>query len=249
MKITVITLFPKMITSFVEESIVKRAQKKGAVEIEVVNLRDFALDSYGSVDDRPYGGGAGMVLRVEPIVQALQKLSLSGNKKVLLTSPKGKQFVQKTAELFSKLDHLVIIAGHYEEVDERVRDYVDEDVSLGDFVMTGGELTAAAIIDSVTRLLPGVLKKEEATQLESFFEVELSTLIKLLPDNQQLKNLQSKEVLKVQLLEYPHYTRPEEFEGKKVPDILLSGHQKNIEEWRLKMAFEETLKKRPDLLK
>lgn len=249
MKITVITLFPKMISSFIEESIVKRAQEKEQVEIELINLRDFAVDEYGSVDDRPYGGGAGMVLRVEPIVQALKKINSIGNKKILLTSPKGKTFNQQNALEYAKLDHVVIIAGHYEEVDERVRDYVDEEVSLGDFVMTGGELTAAAILDSVTRLLPGVLKKEEATQFESFFEVRIEELVKLLPDNEELLRLQKNGVQNVQLLEYPQYTRPDIYEGKKVPDILLSGHEKNIKEWRLKMAFAETVKKRPDLLK
>jgi tRNA (guanine37-N1)-methyltransferase len=251
MKITVITLFPKMIASFIEESILKRAQNKELVEIELINLRDFALDDYGTVDDHPYGGGAGMVLRVEPITLALQKALVNprGYAKVLLTSPKGRVYTQKVAQEYAQLDHLVILAGHYEEVDERVRDYVDEEVSLGDFVMTGGEITAAAIIDSVTRLLPGVLKKAEATQFESFFEVPLTEVIRLVGEDSTLKHLKEEGVENIQLLEYPHYTRPEEFEGKKVPDILLSGHHKQIEEWRIKMAYKETVKKRPDLLK
>jgi len=260
MKITVITLFPKMISGFIEESIIKRAQEKGAVEIEIVNLRDFALDDYGSVDDRPYGGGAGMVLRVEPIYEALKKINEGTTLEhpeafahsrgyTVLTSPKGRVYNQKVAEEYAQKDHLIIIAGHYEDVDQRVRDYIDEEVSLGDYVMTGGEITAAAVVDSVVRLLPSVLKKEEATKVESFFEVDVRTLLELLPNEESLQRLQQRGTEKVQLLEYPHYTRPEEFLGKKVPEILLSGHAKNIEEWRLKMAYEETVKKRPDLLK
>lgn len=251
MKITVITLFPKMISGFIDESIIKRAQEKGAVEVEIVNLRDFALDHYGSVDDRPYGGGAGMVLRVEPIYEALQKVQSGKTAKpyVLLTSPKGRIFNQKTALEFSKLENLVIIAGHYEDVDQRVREYINEEISLGDFVMTGGEITATAIVDSIVRLLPSVLKKEEATKTESFFDVDVRTLLELFPNDEHLSQLLQNGVEKIQLLEYPHYTRPEEFLGKKVPEILLSGHQKNIEEWRMKKAYEETLKKRPDLLK
>jgi tRNA (guanine37-N1)-methyltransferase len=247
MKITIITLFPQMISGFIEESILKRAQNKGVVEIEIVNVREFAIDDYGTVDDRPYGGGAGMVLKVEPIYKALEKIEAK-NGKVVLTSPKGRLFTQKVAQEYSKLDHLIIIAGHYEEVDERVRDYVNEEISLGDFVMTGGEITAAAIVDAVTRLIPGALKKEEATQLESFFEVDVDELIKVVGEDERLGALKRKGVQKVQLLEYPHYTRPEEFNGKKVPDILLSGHHKQIEDWKLKMAYEETKKKRPDLI-
>ena len=238
-----------MISGFIDESIVKRAQEKNAVEIELVNLRDFAVDEYGSVDDRPYGGGAGMVLRVEPIYKALNKIQRIENQMIVLTSPKGRLYSQSVAKEYSKLDHLVIVAGHYEETDERVRDYISEEVSLGDFVMTGGEITAAAIIDSLVRLLPSVLKKEEATQLESFFLVKVEELLKLFPNNNVLNDLKNKNITEVSLLEYPHYTRPEEFEGKKVPEILLSGHKKNIEDWRLQKAFEETLKKRPDLLK
>lgn len=224
-KISIITLFPKMIQGFFEESIVKRAADKKLVEIQLINLRDFAVNDYGSVDDRPYGGGAGMILRIEPIFNVLQKIKnpLQGRQKskVILTSPKGKQFNQRKAIEYSKLNHLVIIAGHYEGVDERVLDYVDGEISLGDFIMTGGEITAAAITDAVVRLIPKVLKKAEATQLESFS-----------------KNL----------LEYPQYTRPENFKGKKVPKILLSGNHKEIEKWRVKEAYKQTVKKRKDLL-
>jgi len=232
MKITVITLFPKMIEGFFKESIIKRAQEKKLVDIEVINLRDFAIDDYGSVDDKPYGGGTGMLLRVDVIYKALQKVknqklkvkSTSQKSKVILTSAKGKIFNQEKAQEYSKLDNLIIIAGHYEGVDERVLDYVDEEISLGDFVMTGGEIPAAAMTDVIIRLIPGVLKKKGVTTQESF-------------------NLDNKK-----LLEYPQYTRPEVFEGKKVPDILLSGDHKKIKEWQLKKAYEETLKKRKDLL-
>ncbi|PIP62527.1 tRNA (guanosine(37)-N1)-methyltransferase TrmD [Candidatus Roizmanbacteria bacterium CG22_combo_CG10-13_8_21_14_all_35_9] len=232
MKISIITLFPKMIKGFFEESIIKRAVEKKLVEIEIVNLRDFAIDDYGTVDDRPYGGGTGMILRIEPIYKAIEKVKSqkskvkisSKNLKVVITSPKGKTFNQKKAVEYSKLDHLIIIAGHYEDVDARVLDFVDEEVSMGDFIMTGGEITAVAIVDSLVRLIPGVLKKDEAVRQESF-------------------NINNKK-----LLEYPQYTRPESFKGLKVPKVLMSGDHKKIEDWRLKKALEETRKKRPDLL-
>jgi len=233
MKISVITLFPKMISGFFEESIVKRAVEKKLVEIEIINLRDFAIDDYGTVDDRPYGGGAGMVLRVDVIHKAISKIkspsfakASAGKQKLktILTSPKGKTFDQKKAQEFSKLDHLVIIAGHYEDVDARVLDYVDEEISMGDFILTGGEIPASAIVDSIVRLIPGVLKKDKATINESF-------------------NINDKKIL-----EYPQYTRPEEFMGKKVPEVLLKGDHKKIEKWREEKAIEETKLKRPDLL-
>lgn len=216
-----------MITGFFDESIIKRAQEKKLVEIELVNLRDFAVDDYGTVDDRPYGGGAGMILKIEPIVKALKKVksqSASRRTKIVLTSAKGKQFNQTKAIEYSKINHLVIIAGHYEGVDERVLNYVDEEISIGDFVLTGGELPACVITDSVVRLIPGVLKKSDATVNETF-------------------NIGGKK-----LLEYPHYTRPEEYDGKKVPEVLVGGDHKKIEKWKLEKAFEETRKKRPDLL-
>ena len=268
MKISIVTLFPKMIEGFLNESIVKRAQEKGVVEIEIINLRDFAIDSYGTVDDRPYGGGAGMILRVEPIYKVLSKIfnspfilqgkqfsifnkkSNSKNQKVktILTSAKGKQFNQTKAKELSKLDNIIIIAGHYEGVDERILDYVDEEISLGDFVMTGGEIAAVAIVDSIVRLLPGVLKKENATEEESFFEVSIDELNSTVGKNNILENLVLKGRTSIKLLEYPHYTRPEEFEGKKVPEILKCGDPKKIRQWRLKQALVQTLTKRPDLL-
>ena len=247
MRISILTLFPKMVNAFFEESIIKRAQEKKMVEIEIVDLRSFAKDSYGSVDEKPYGGGAGMILRVDVLSDAFEKIK-SPKSHTVLTSAKGKQFDQKKARRFSKLEHLVILAGHYEGIDERILEHIDEELSLGDFVMTGGEITSAAVVDAVVRLLPGVLKKEEATEEESFFDVPINRLVELVEENENLKTLLKKGRKTVQLLEYPHYTRPEEYKGKKVPEVLLSGDHKKIQDWRLKKAFEETLKKRPDLL-
>lgn len=262
-----------MIEGFFNESIIKRAIDKKLVDIEIINLRDFATDNYKSVDDRPYGGGAGMIMRVDVIQSALSSISKSQfplrssgqaiskqfsnfqkpiskkNTKILLTSPKGKQFNQQLAIDYSQLDHLIIFAGHYEGIDERVMDYVNEEVSLGDFVMTGGEITASAITDAVVRLISGVLKNDSATKLESFFTVSINQLIDTVGEDKVLLRLLKKGMNKVKLLEYPHYTRPENFKGKKVPKVLLSGNHKDIENWRLKMAYETTLKKRKDLLK
>ena len=251
MKIIVITLFPQMVWGFLQESILKRAQRKGAVEIEVVNLRDFALNAYGTVDDRPYGGGAGMVMRVDVLAQAIVNVktqSASRRTKIILTSAKGKTFTQAKAQDLAKLDHLIIIAGHYEGVDARVMKYVDEEISIGDFVLTGGEIPAAFIIDSIVRLLPGVLKKAEATQEESFYKVSVDELISVVGKTEILSKLQKHSIKVVQLLEYPHFTRPEEFEGIKVPKELLSGDHEKIRTYRLKKAYEETVQKRPDLL-
>lgn len=257
MKISIITLFPKMISYFFQESIIKRAIEKKLVEVEIVNLRDFAIDDYGTVDDRPYGGGTGMVLRVEPIYKALSKISnqipnskFQNNKqKIVLTSPKGKIFNQEKAIEYSKLNRLIIIAGHYEDADARVLDFIDEEISMGDFVLTGGEIVASAIVDSVVRLLPSVLKKDQATKQESFMHVSINRLIETIEKNKLFMDLKAKGIQTVKLLEYPQYTRPEEFMGKKVPKVLLSGNHKEIKNWQIKKAYEETLKKRPDLLK
>ena len=238
MKITVVTLFPAMIEPFVKESIIKRAQEKGACEIAVINVRDFAKDSYGTVDDKPYGGGAGMVLRADVLHEAIGK---AGSGHVVLTSAKGKPYTQEKAREFSKLEHLVIIAGHYEGVDERIMPEINEELSLGDFVMTGGEIAAAAIIDSVVRLIPGALKKEEATDIESFKEYAVADVVKAVGHHEVLTSLIQNNVTSVKLLEYPHYTRPETYDGESVPEVLLSGDHKKIEQWRLKMAFEETI--------
>lgn len=263
MRVSIITLFPKMVASFFQESIVNRAVKKKLVEIELINLRDFAIDKRGTVDDRPYGGGTGMILRVDAIHQALTQITNNQlptikqistpkpqfpKQKILLTSPKGKRFNQQLAINYSKLDHLVIIAGHYEGVDQRVISFVDEEISLGDFILTGGEIVAAAITDAVVRLIPGVLKKNEATKTETFFSISTDQLINIVGENKLLKQLKNKGVKKLTLLEYPQYTRPENFLGKKVPPILLSGNHQEIKKWRIKKAFETTLKKRKDLL-
>lgn len=248
MKISIVTLFPQMISGFFNESIIKRAQEKNLVEIEVINLRQYSLDTYGTVDERPYGGGAGMVMMVEPIHKALAGISKAANSKVILTSAKGKTYTQKKALELSQLDHLIVLAGHYEGFDERVLEYVDEEVSIGDFVLTGGEIVTAALVDSVVRLIPGVLKKDDATANESFFEVDIESLVELVGEDETLRILKTKNIEKIQLLEYPHYTRPEDFMGKKVPPVLMSGNHKNIQEWRIRQAYAETQKKRPDLL-
>lgn len=222
MKVDIITLFPKMFKGPFEEGIIKRAQEKKLVEIKIHDLRDWTVDRHKTVDDRPFGGGTGMILMIKPIYQALKKLKKKKSKIVLLT-PQGKVFNQKIAKKLSKLDHLIFICGHYEGVDERIREHlVDEQISIGDYVLTGGELPAMVIVDTIVRLIPGVLEKKEAIKEESFVKG---------------------------LLEYPQYTRPANFRGWKVPAILLSGNHKKIQEWRKKKALERTKKQRPDLLK
>jgi len=241
MKIDIITLFPEMFKGPFDESIIKRAQKKGLVEIKIHNLRKWADDKRGTVDDRPYGGGTGMVLMIEPIYKALtelkknyklQKENKKRAQKIILLSPQGKVFNQKSAQKLSKLDHLIFICGHYEGVDERVKEHlVDEEISIGDYILTGGELPTMVIVDSIVRLIPGVLEKSEATQFESFSDKYHATV----RGNSTL-------------LEYPQYTRPANFKGWKIPEILLSGDHQKIAKWREKKAFEVTKKKRPDLV-
>ena len=203
-------------------------------------MRDFALDAYGTVDDRPYGGGAGMVLRVDVVKKAIDTVLLKNSSanlnkedlKIVLTSAKGKQYNQRKAEELAKLKHVVLLAGHYEGFDERILEYVDEEVSLGDFVMTGGEITSVAIMDSVVRLVPGVLKKNDATEQESFFEITLDRVIEVIGETEQLKDLKKRGILRVQLLEYPHYTRPSVFDNQQVPSILMEGNHAAIERFR-----------------
>lgn len=220
MKFSIITLFPEVFEPILNSSILKRAQKKGLLEFELVNLRDFGEGRHQVVDDKPYGGGTGMVLKADILAKALA--SIKKYDKVILTSASGKPYKQNLAQKFSKLDHIVIICGHYEGVDQRFIDkYVGEEISIGDYVLTGGEIPAMAIVDSVTRLISGVLEKPEATAQESFSEG---------------------------LLEYPQYTRPQDFEGKKVPKILLSGNHAEIKKWRSQKSLEKTKKIRPDLL-
>lgn len=245
MKITIITLFPEMFDGFLKESIVKRAQEAGAVEIELVQLRDFAKNKHNQIDDRPFGGGAGMVIMADPVVDAIKSV---GGSKVLMTSPRGTVYSQEKAKEFAKEEHLVIIAGHYEAIDERVSEHIDEEISIGDYVLTGGELPAAVIVDSIVRLLPGVLKKEDATAIESFFTVSIDELRNAVGDVPELSSLEKAGRNEVQLLEYPHYTRPQEYEGKQVPEVLLSGDPKKIRVWQLQEAFKITKERRPDLL-
>lgn len=220
MKIDVITLFPKMFESPFEKSMVKRAIEKEIVELKIHNLRDWALDSYGSVDDKPFGGGVGMLIRPEPVWEALkevkEKRKKEKNSRVILMSAKGKRLNQKKVEELSQYDNLILIAGHYEGFDQRIADFmVDEEISIGDYVLTGGELAAMVTIDAVSRLLPGVLGKDKSSEIESFSEVEIDDK-------------------KVRTTEYPQYTRPQEFMGHKVPEVLLSGDPKKIEEWQKK---------------
>jgi tRNA (guanine37-N1)-methyltransferase len=232
MKIDILTLFPEMFTGPFDHSIIKRAQTKGLVEIKIHNLRQWTFDKRKTVDDRPFGGGAGMVMMVEPVYKALTDLK-SNSSKVILLTPQGKTFNQRFASDLSVLNHLILICGHYEGIDERIRQYlIDEEISIGDYVLTGGELPAMIVADSIIRLIPGVLKKKEATINESF--------------SQQLKIENS---IIVNLLEYPQYTRPAEFNGWKVPEIVMSGNHQEIEKWKLEQAFINTKKKRPDLLK
>lgn len=233
MRITILTLFPEMLKGTVESSILKRAQSselhtQPPLEIEIVNIRDFTTDKHKTADDRPYGGGAGMVMKIEPIHKALLSLKIPNskfqipkqtnqptnklaNQLTILTSAKGKLFTQQTAQEYSKLDHLIIICGHYEGVDQRVSDHlIDEEVRIGDYVLTGGEPAAVVITDAVARLIPGVLGNEESPTHESHSEPGY--------------------------LEHPQYTRPEEYNGWKVPEVLLQGNHKEIEEWRQKQS-------------
>lgn len=222
MRVDIITLFPDFFESFKSHSIIARAIKSGKLELHTHNLRDQAKDSYGSVDDHPYGGGPGMVLRVDVVVPAIQAVKLqSPDSSVILMTPQGKKYSQSLATTLSKEKGLILVCGHYEGFDERIRDYVDSEISIGDYVLTGGELAAMVITDSVARLLPGVLGDDASSHEESHSEG---------------------------LLEYPHYTRPLEYDGKTVPEILTSGNHKLIEEWRKNESLTRTKIRRPDLM-
>lgn len=227
MKIDILTLFPAMFNGPFDESIIKRAQDKLLVEINIHNLRKWAKDKRGTVDDRPYGGGVGMVMMIEPIVSALDELKSKQTKTILL-SPRGKTWNQKMAHDYAKLEHLILICGHYEGVDERINNYVDEEISIGNYVLTGGEIPAMVLTDSIVRLIPSVLEKPEAIEFESFSNLQFG--------NSKIDNL----------LEYPQYTRPENFRNQKVPDILLSGNHQEINKWRQEEAKKATnLRKSP----
>ena len=245
MKIDILTLFPEMFKGPFSISIIKRAQDRSLVEIKVHNLRDWAEDKHKTVDDRPFGGGVGMILKIDVIDRAVYDLKYSNNlkgktqesskdktitkTKVILLDAGGKKFTQKEAVKISIFDHLIIICGHYEGVDFRVHTNIaDETYSIGDYIMTGGEIPAMVLTDSVVRLIPGVLDKSDATKNESF---------------------QKSKYLNIQMLEHPQYTRPEKYFGWNVPKVLMSGNHKEIEKWKQQEALAKTKKVRPELLK
>jgi len=224
MKIDILTLFPQMVSSALSESVIGRAIENGIIEINCIDIRDFSDNKHRKVDDYPYGGGSGMVMQAPPIYSAYQSVVQNCEAKplVIYLSPQGKVFNQNMAKEFSKLSHIVMLCGHYEGVDERViEEIVDLEVSIGDYVLTGGEIPAMAVCDSICRLVPGVLPCEEAYSNDSHYNG---------------------------MLEYPQYTRPPEFLGRGVPEVLLSGHHANIEKWRHEQSFIRTKAKRPDLI-
>jgi tRNA (guanine37-N1)-methyltransferase len=219
MTVNILTLFPEMFSGVLSSSILKRAIGQELIKVNLINFRDFTKDKYGRVDTPPIGGGAGLVLKVQPIVDALASIPLKGT--TILLTPRGTPYTQKEAIRLSKLDQITLICGHYEGFDERIHPFVDEMISMGDYILTGGEIAALAIIDSVTRLLPGVIDQDSPKE-ESFSDG---------------------------LLEYPQYTEPKDYKGMIVPDILYSGHHEAIRMWRLKESFRLTKTYRPDLLK
>ncbi len=224
LRIDILTLFPELFQAFAETSIVGRAAGSGLVDIHVTNIRDFATDRYGTVDDSPFGGGPGMVIKCEPVFAAVEEIRRQDATpgKVIMMTPQGRPMSQALAAELTTEERLILLAGHYEGFDERIREHlVDMEISLGDFVLSGGEIPAMAITDAVVRLLPGALGKDESTHEESFQQG---------------------------LLEYPHYTRPREFRGWTVPEILLSGDHGRIAEWRALQARQRTQQRRPDLL-
>lgn len=225
MHMQVVSLFPEMIKNIVEFGVVGRAVQRELLEVHCINPRDYTVDAHRTVDDRPYGGGPGMVLKYEPVAAALREArrTMPAGGKIICLSPQGKVFDQSIAQQLAELPGLVLLAGRYEGIDERlIEGEIDEELSLGDFVLSGGEVAAMAVIDAVTRLLPGVLGDEESAVQDSFTDG---------------------------LLDHPHYTRPEEVAGMRVPDVLLSGDHARIARWRLKQALGRTLARRPDLIK
>lgn len=219
-RIDILTLFPSMFDGFLDESIINRAIKRNLVQINVINFRDYTLDPHGKVDDTPYGGGAGMVLTPQPIFDAVEDLKTE-NTKVILLTPDGKTYNQEMAYSYSKEEHIILICGHYEGFDERIRTLADSEISIGDYVLTGGEIPSMVITDSITRLIDGVIEKE-SHEYDSFNN---------------------------NLLDYPTYTKPRDFRGMKVPDVLTSGNHKEIEKYRLEQQIKRTKERRPDLLK
>ena len=220
MKIDILSIFPEMFDGAFSESIIKRAIEDNKVEINIHNFRDYTEDSHNKVDDTPYGGGAGMVLMCQPIVDCLDSIRTNDSKVILLT-PSGKTYNQQMAYDLSKEKHLIFICGHYEGFDERITNFIDMEISIGDYVLTGGEIPAMAIVDSIVRLIPGVIKEE--SHLEDSFNEDY-------------------------LLDYPSYTKPRVFRGFEVPEVLISGDHKGIDEWRKEESLKRTKEKRPDLL-
>ena len=219
MKINILSIFPSLFKPFLETGIIGRAKEKEIISFNLVDIRDFSSDSYGTVDDSPYGGGAGMVMKVEPILKALESIKVKGE--TYLLSPRGKCFNQNMARELSKKETLSLICGRYKGVDERVRDFVDGEISIGDYILTGGELPAMVVIDCLIRMIPGVLGEKKSLHFESF---------------------------EGDLLEYPQYTRPAKYKRMAVPAVLLSGNHNKIEQWRQRQAIKITRQKRPDLL-
>ena len=224
MRLDILTLFPNMMSMFFEESILKRAQNKGIVEVVFHDLHDYSLTRYGSVDDYPYGGGAGMVMAVEPLANCIEELKAQRTyDEIIYTAPDGEMLTQPMANTLSLQQNLMILCGHYKGVDERIREhFITKEISIGDYVLTGGELAAAVICDTVVRLIPGVIGDEQSALGDSFQDG---------------------------LLAPPEYTRPPEFRGWRVPDILLSGNHAKIEQWRYEQALQRTQERRPDLIK
>lgn len=219
MKIDILTLFPEMFQIF-NHSIIGRAQESNLISISAVNIRDFSLNKHKKVDDYPYGGGAGMVMLAQPIVDSILEVKKRNRGKVIFLGPRGKTFNQQIAKELSKEEELIFLCGHYEGIDERAFKYIDMELSLGDFVLTGGEMACIPIVDSICRLIPGVLASEESFSEESFYSG---------------------------LLEYPQYTRPVEFQGDTVPEVLMSGHHENIRKWRRTQSLIITKERRKDL--
>lgn len=222
MRIDVLTLFPEMFTGILQSSIIKRALEKGVAEVYVHDYREYSSKKNKRVDDYSYGGGAGMIIEVQPIIDCLKAIPDYQSAKKIITLPAGRKYEQDVACEYSKFEHVIIICGHYEGIDYRILDYVDEAVSIGDYILTGGEIASLAMIDSIIRLLPEALGNKESSEQESFSDG---------------------------LLEFPQYTRPEEYDGKRVPEVLLSGNHENIRKWRRFQSLKETYLKRPDLLK
>jgi tRNA (guanine37-N1)-methyltransferase len=224
MKWSVLSLFPEIIQTYTSQSIVGRAQQAGLIEVEVLNPRDFTTDPHRKVDDSPYGGGSGMVLSCQPFEDAFQHLlPLKPNHRILMTTPTGRVFNHQVALEYAENEQIVLLCGHYEGFDERIKSLIPdiEEVSIGDFVLTGGELPALCLLDAVTRLIPGAVQKFESVEADSFYHG---------------------------LLDYPHYTRPAEYKGRSVPEVLLSGDHAKIAKWRRQQALEKTYRHRPDLL-